>query len=164
MQNKLKSKLLATTGAAVVLTMAAGGVAYASTGTSTTTTTTSSSAPTRTVPAGLHSKCRHKAPLRWEIRHLLRRTVHADLIVHARQGYQPFLYDRGVSQTDTASSITIKRPDGPIVSAAITSTTRFVGIKQAKLASGDRTIVVQSGGTALLIATRSPSSTSTSGG
>ncbi|HVB26410.1 MAG TPA: hypothetical protein VNE21_00700 [Mycobacteriales bacterium] len=160
MKQHLKTKLLATSGGALVLAMAAGGIAYASTGSSTPAPKAGSSAST-TATRALRPADRPR--LRREIRRVMRHTVHADLIVGTAHGFKTVEVDRGTLQSDTSNVLTIKRPDGPTVTATITSTTRFYGIAASALTAGDRTVIVQTGGDALVVAARPPSSTAGSG-
>jgi hypothetical protein len=152
----LKSKLLPVTAGAVVVAMAAGGVAYASTPTTTATpTTTSKSAP---ASATAHKAGTVRADVVWLVRH----TVHAQLVVHTAKGYTTIDVDRGKLTTASSSTVTIKRPDGPSVSATITSSTKFIGLTEAQLAPGDGVVLVQHAGYALYVAARAPTTSSSS--
>lgn len=95
-------------------------------------------------------------------RALLRRTVHADLVVRTKSGFETVDVDRGKVTAVSASSITIARPDGVSVSAGITSTTKFRGLTQAQVAAGDPAAVVQTSGNALDVFSKAPGSTSSS--
>ena len=145
--------LLGATGAATVLALTAGGVAYASTNsTGSTASTASTTAATPTSrPAHGHPWLRH------EVRVVLRHTVHADLIVRTRHGYENLELDRGTLTSDAGNVLTITRPDGPSVTATVTAKTRFFGLPEAKLATGDKVLLVQTGGDALVVAARKPS-------
>ncbi len=155
MQSNYKTKMLGATGGALVLAMAAGGVAYASTGSS--VTTSKPAAITSTV-SGAHQIGR--AQLRREIRLVLRHTVHAQLIIHSKSGYVTLDVDRGVVVSDSSNVLTIKRSDGPTVSATITGSTQFFGLSSANIGAGDYAYIVQTSGNALLVASKAPSSTS----
>ncbi len=150
----LKAKVAAAAGGAMVLAGAAGGIAYA-------TTAGSSAAPAASAQllgsartAGGHLPAAGRPFLRHEVRMVLRHTVHAELIVRTKRGYETVEVDRGVVTSDSGATITIRRPDGPSVSATVTGSTRFVGLSRSQLVSGDRAILVQSGGDALLVASR----------
>jgi hypothetical protein len=155
MQSNLKTKMLGATGGALVLAMAAGGVAYASTPSS--VTASKPAAATSTVSA-THQIDRAK--LRREVRRVLRHTVHAQLIVHTKGGFQTLDIDRGVVVSDSSKVLTIKRSDGPTVSATITGSTQFYGLTSSHIVAGDRAEIVQTGGNALLVASRAPKSAS----
>jgi hypothetical protein len=149
----IKTKAIAAVAGVAVIGASAGGVAYASAGSAT------PAAATTTHSGDLQSAHRyfaHHRGLRKELVELLRRTVHADLIVHTKAGYITVEVDRGALVTSSSSSVELKRPDGPTVSAVVTSQTRFIGIPRAKMVPGDRTIIVQTGGDAVLVATRGP--------
>ena len=76
--------------------------------------------------------------------------------MRTKKGYETVEFDRGTLTSSTSSSITLTRPDGPTVSATITSGTRVRGVPENKWASSDRVLLVQSGGNALLVFTRPP--------
>jgi hypothetical protein len=48
------------------------------------------------------------------------------------------------------------------VSATITSSTKFIGLKESELGSGDGVVLVQHGGYALYVAARAPNTSSNS--
>ncbi|MGO9196978.1 MAG: hypothetical protein ACLQK4_07590 [Acidimicrobiales bacterium] len=158
MQSNLKTKLLGATGGALVLAMAAGGVSYASTGSGAATPATPVAA-SKTVTATQIDR----VLWRQEVRRVLRHTVHAELVVDTRHGFKTIDVDRGVVQSDVSNVLTIKRPDGPTVTATITGSTHFYGLSATQIGSGDRAIVIQTSGNALVVASKAPSSTSTSG-
>jgi hypothetical protein len=151
----LRSKLLPVTAGAVVVALAAGGVAYAS--------TPSTTAPVSTGTSAASGSVKHPV-LRHDVVWLVRHTVHAQLIVHTKSGYQTIEIDKGKLVSDSATTITIVRPDGPTVSATVTSSTKFYGLKESQLAPGDGVALVQGAGKAIFVASRTPRSTSSSGG
>jgi hypothetical protein len=152
----LKTKLLPVTAGAVVVALAAGGVAYATTPSATTPAASSTSA---TSSAAM--RLRHPV-LRREVIWLVHHTVHAQLIVDTKSGYRTIDIDKGRLVSDSSGTITIVRPDGPKVSAAVTSSTKFIGLKQSQLAPGDGVVLVQGSGDALYVASRKPVSLSPS--
>jgi hypothetical protein len=87
---------------------------------------------------------------------LIRHTVHAQLIVGTKTGYETVTINRGKLESVSATSITLKRPDGPTVIESIGSSTRFRGLKESKLAAGDRVVTVQVGGATVLIGALPP--------
>lgn len=149
----LKTKLVPLTAGAVVVAIAAGGVAYASTPSSTTAPATSSSSTGTTANPARHPVLR--ADVIWLVHH----TVHAQLIVDTKSGYRTINIDKGKLQSDSSGMITIVRPDGPSVSATVTSSTKFFGLKQSQLAPGDGVVLVQGSGDAIYVASRAPTST-----
>jgi len=146
-----KSRLLAFTGGAVVVALAAGGVAYA-----TAPSTASPSATAKPGVAATATPALRFPALRRDVRYLVRHTVHAELVVKLPGGYKTVDVDRGTLTSVSNTSITLTRPDGPMVSATITPQTRFFGLPEAKLSTGDRVIVVQTGGNAVLVGARAP--------
>jgi hypothetical protein len=155
----LKTKLLPVTAGAVVVALAAGGVAYASTPSTSTPTSTSTSTST-----GASASTAKHGTLRADVIWLARHTVHAQLVVDTKKGYVTIDIDRGKLTTASSSTITIKRPDGPSVSATITSKTKFIGLTESQLAPGDGVVLVQHGGYALYVAARAPTSASNTKG
>ena len=145
----LKSKLLPVTAGALVVGLAAGGVAYASTPSATKAPAAASSATVATRHPGIRADV-------WLARH----TVHAQLIVSTKNGYKTIEIDKGKLQSVSSATITIVRPDGPSVSATLTSTTKYFGLKESQLAPGDGVVLVQGAGNALYVASRAPTSTS----
>jgi hypothetical protein len=86
------------------------------------------------------------------LRALLRRTIHAQLIVRGKSGQWVTVdFDRGKITTISSSSITITRPDGVSVSAAITPSTSFRRATESKLAAGDSVAIVQVAGDARFV-------------
>ena len=148
-----KTRVLAFTGGAIVVALAAGGVSYA--------TTPSASAPNSGKTAVVTTaKPAAKYPvLRRDFRKLVRHTVHANLIVKTPSGFKTVDIDRGKLTSVSSTAISLTRPDGPTVSATITSSTKFIGLPESKLAAGDGVVVVQTGGNAVLIGARLPKAT-----
>jgi hypothetical protein len=93
---------------------------------------------------------------------LLQRAEHAELIVRTKTGFQTIDIDRGTIASISASSISLTRPDGVVVTATISSTTKFAGLTQAQVAAGDKAVVIQSSGTAISIRSRTATSSSSS--
>lgn len=164
----LRRRLLPAIAGAVVIALAAGGVAYA--------TTPSSSSTPSSVAATSHSQetpatvdglpvASGEHPFRQDLRWLFRHTVHAQFIVRTASGYRVLEFDRGQLSSVSASSITIVRLDGPSVTAALTPTTKYLGLSESELAKGDLVALVQDGhGDALLVASRAPKTTTPSPG
>jgi hypothetical protein len=150
----LRSRTLAIAGGLTVVALAAGGVAYA------TTVTAPSSAPASATATAAKSATAGELIGRPWLR-LIRHTVHAQLIVRTKHGYETVTIDRGTLETVSTTSITIKRPDGPVVSAAISTSTRFRGLAESRLGTGDRVLLVQTGGTAVLIGALPPKTSAT---
>jgi hypothetical protein len=153
-------KLLVAVGAATAVALAAGGVVAAtSAGGPTTAAATLAASPAPT-PA------EHPLAAHPRLRRLLRRTVHAEIVLRAKPGaLKTFDYDRGVlrSVSSAANTISIAPADAPnsTVSAAITAKTRFRGIAESQLGPGDRVGLLQSGGDAVLVVARPPKSPTT---
>ena len=155
MKQMLKTRLLPVTAGAVAVALAAGGVAYASAPAS--TKPAAPAASSKVTPARRHPV------LRADLIRLARHTVHAQLIVDTKKGFETIDIDKGKLVSDSSGTITIMRLDGPSVSATVTSSTRFFGIQPAKLVAGDRVLLVSgSGGHALDVASRGPAKTSSS--
>jgi hypothetical protein len=150
----LKTKLLPVTAGAVVVALAAGGVAYA---------TTPSAPTTPSASAASSSALRLRHPvIRRDVIWLVHHSVHAQLIVSTKNGYRTVDIDKGRLVSDSSTTITIVRPDGPQVSATVTSSTKFFGLKESQLSRGDGVILVSSNGDALYVASRRPLSLSPS--
>jgi hypothetical protein len=100
------------------------------------------------------------------LRALLKRTIHAQLIVRGKGGQWVTVdFDRGKITTISSSSITITRPDGVSVSAAITTSTSFRRTTESKLGAGDSVAIVQVAGDArFVVALRGASSGSARSG
>ena len=86
--------------------------------------------------------------------HPLRRAVHGDLIVRKADGsgFENVTFDRGEVTAVSASSITVKRPDGQSVTKAIDANTKFHGAQSAAdVKTGKPAVVVSKGNTATQI-------------
>ena len=152
----LNRKLLPMTAGAAVVALAAGGVAYAS---------TPSAAPVPAAAATTASTASAhlgRVGLRADVARLIRHTIHAQLIVHTKKGFETIDIDKGKLTTDSSTAITIERADKASVSATITSSTKFIGLKESELGSGDGVVLVQHGGYALYVAARAPNTSSNS--
>ncbi|HLN05479.1 MAG TPA: hypothetical protein VK217_04330 [Acidimicrobiales bacterium] len=148
-----RNRVVAIAGGLTVIALAAGGVAYATTP----STTASSSAPPPAVAAAKSAPADLGGYLyRHPLLGLFRHTVHAELIVGTKYGYETVIIDRGTLDTVSSTSITITRPDGPMVTASIGTSTRFRGLLESKLAAGDRVVLVQIGGRAVLVGALPP--------
>jgi hypothetical protein len=80
---------------------------------------------------------------------LLKRTIHAQLIVRGKSGQWVTVdFDRGKIVTISSTEITITRPDGVSVSATVTPSTSFRRATESQLAAGDPVVLVQVGGDA----------------
>jgi len=144
-----RNRAAAAAGGLTVLALAAGGVAYA--------TQPSSSPPASAATVATSATIGHDFALgRRPLLRLIRHTVHAQLIVGTKHGYETVILDRGTLESVSATSITLKRPDGPMVTEAIGSKTRFRGLPEAQLAKGDRVIAAQINGTAVVIGALPP--------
>ncbi len=155
-----RSRALVLAGAATVAALAAGGAVYASAGSAASATSAqqpvaATSSATLATPSAA-TLFRHSGLGRPALRALVRRTVHAELVVRTRRGFETIDIDRGTLTNVSATSISIVRPDGPTVTATISSSTAFRGLPESSLAKGDRVVVVQHAGTALLIGARRP--------
>lgn len=153
----MRSRAIAVVGGLSVVALAAGGVAYATTPTATGSAPTAASTTAATTAGHPHRQGRRGFWMR-----IAHRTVHAQIIVKTKTGYKTFEIDRGIVASVSSSSISLTRPDGPTVSATITSSTRFRGLPESKIHKGDRVIVIQTGGSAVLVGSRAPKSTSSS--
>ncbi len=120
------------------------------------TSDTSPAAPTTTA-----AKSGQQAPAagrRAGAKGLLRRVVHGDLIVRAKDGFQNVTYDRGKEDGVSNNTLTITRPDGKQVSVKLTSDTKYRGVKDASgLHAGKQTLVLSKDGNAVMVAQRSGS-------
>lgn len=146
-------KVLGTIGASTVLALAAGGVAAASSGGSPHSAEATVTASTSARP----SSSGH--PL---LRRVLRRTVHAQLVLRGKGGaLETFDYDRGVLRSVTSTAIVIAPADAPTttVSATITPKTRFFGLTESQLQAGDPVALVYQGSNAVIVGARAPRST-----
>jgi len=152
-KHSFKARLLAATCGAAVIALAAGGVAMA-----TTPSAVKPAAATASASASASLTGKGARTLRQDVIWLARHTVHATLNVHTAHDYKTLDIDRGRLTSDSSSSISIVRPDGPTVSAAITTSTRFPGLPESELAKGDRVVLVQTSGKAIVVWARLPKS------
>lgn len=100
-------------------------------------------------------------------RALLRRTVHAELEVRAKDGtFQTVDIDRGtLSAIDGGKNLKVDRPDGKQVTVALDDSTRYRGITGAgDLRTGDKIVVVSKDGKALVVAQRPAGATTPAAG
>ncbi len=155
MKELLKTKLLPVTAGAAVVALAAGGIAYPS-------TPSTPAAPTTATTASAVSANLTGAGRRADVVWLARHTIHAQLIVHTKKGFETIDIDKGKLKTDSSTTITIVRADHVNVSATITSSTKFLGVAESQLATGDGVVLVQHGGYALYVAARAPTTASNS--
>jgi hypothetical protein len=83
------------------------------------------------------------------IRRLLRRSVHASLVVKdGTSGYITVDIDRGAIKAVSTTSISIVRPDGVTVTDSVSSSTEFVRTTEASLKPGTRVVMIGAGGSA----------------
>lgn len=92
---------------------------------------------------------------------LLRRAVHVEAVLRGPHNtFHTWQLDRGlfasVSTSSAPAKITITRPDHVSVTATVTAATRFRGIPEGQLASGDRILVLQRDGVARTVVGRPP--------
>ncbi|HKH89016.1 MAG TPA: hypothetical protein VKA05_09330 [Acidimicrobiales bacterium] len=162
-KHSLKARLLAVTGGAIVVALAAGGVAMATTPSSTPSAQTSATTVASASSAVLGGASVSRGQLRDDVIWLMRHTVHAGLIVDTSQGYKVLDIDKGALRSDSPTSVTIVRPDGPIVTARVSSSTKFPGLPESQLKPGDAVVLAQgSGGNALVVWAR-PATASSAG-
>ncbi|MHB1509691.1 MAG: hypothetical protein ACYCZ8_09020, partial [Acidimicrobiales bacterium] len=175
----LGKRLLPMTAGAAAVALAAGGVAYTSTPATVTAAVTTASSKPATTPARTrptrcwirHPGCRDTV-MRGEIARLARSTISAQFLVKTKTGYETIDVARGtlssVSSTSAVpATITVSLGGGlPSVSATVTTSTRFPGLRQSALVTGDRVVLVQvvpngsatgSSGSALFVVARPPS-------
>jgi hypothetical protein len=87
--------------------------------------------------------------------HLRRRTVHGDLTVRTKEGFQRVAVDRGRLTSVDGATLTVARPDGPVVTFTIDDQTRFRGVESAEqLRTGKPVFVVSVAGVAKAVAQR----------
>lgn len=152
MKLKFSAKLLTVVGGTLVLALAAGGIAYASTNRAASRPAAHGVAlAARRAASAAHPE---RALVRQELHALVSRTVHAELIVKTKTGYKTVDVDRGVLTSTSGDVLTLTRPDGPTVSTTLTGTTKFLGLGESKLATGDKIVFVQSSGDALVVAAK----------
>ena len=97
-------------------------------------------------PRGQHRGGRPSGPLA--------RAIHGDLIVRGQNGggFENVTFDRGEVTAVSASSITVKRPDGHSVTKAIDANTKFRGVQSAsEVKTGKPALVVSKGNTATMV-------------
>ena len=89
-------------------------------------------------------------------RALLRRSVHAELVVRGRDGtFQTVDIDKGTLSNVNGDVLKVDRADGAKVTVKIDGSTRYRGISGAgELRTGDRIVVVSKAGTATVVAQR----------
>jgi hypothetical protein len=86
-----------------------------------------------------------------------RRMVHGDLIVKGKDGFEHVTVDKGTVERTGDATITLKRPDGPIVTFKVTDSTKFKGVDGlSSVRTGDPALVVSKDGTAVLVGQRAP--------
>ncbi|NNN21235.1 MAG: hypothetical protein HKL80_04445 [Acidimicrobiales bacterium] len=154
-----------------------GGVAFALTSGSSPTPLSASQASATTTPSGTHNglgqACKkanaqasgktgvcNKGALK---KMLKKRGVHAEVIFKGKNNtWVTVDEDRGTVANVSSTSITVSRPDGVSVTAPITSTTKFRGLPESKIVSGDRVILVEKDHSAVLIATAAPKTSTNS--
>jgi hypothetical protein len=86
---------------------------------------------------------------------LRHRTVHGDLTVRTKDGFQQITVDRGKLTSVEGSTLTVTRPDGPVVTVTVNDQTRYRGIDDAsQLQTGKPVVVVSKDGTAKGVAQR----------
>jgi hypothetical protein len=84
----------------------------------------------------------------------LRRAIHGDVIVRGQggNGFENVTFDRGEVTAVSASSITVKRPDGQSVTKAIDANTKFRGVQSAgDVKTGKPALVVSKGNAATMV-------------
>jgi len=84
----------------------------------------------------------------------LGRAIHGDVIVRGQSGngFENVTFDRGQVTAVSASSITVKRPDGQSVTKAIDANTKFRGVQSAgDVKTGKPALVVSKGNTATVV-------------
>ncbi len=89
---------------------------------------------------------------------IVRRTVHGDLVVRGKGGtFQNVTLDRGTVQAKGDNTLTLKRPDGPVVTVKVDANTRYRGVSSFdQVQTGQPAIVLSHDGTAIAVAQRSP--------
>jgi hypothetical protein len=160
----LKQRLFVGAGGALAIALAAGGMAYAAAPSAVPAAASTSQVSSLTaadVTPAVAGTPATRQKLRADIVWLVRHTVHATLVVDAPTGYETLTIDRGTLNSASSTSISMTDPDGTAVSAAVTSTTKWRGLPEASVHSGDRVVLVQTGGKALVVWSRAPASTAT---
>lgn len=122
----------------VVGALGLGGLAYAST-----------TGPSSATPAAKTTHAGHAT--------LLRRAIYAQIIVEGKgHTTHTITYERGTFTGISAGALHLTRPDGVLVSAPITTTTKFKGVPQASLVSGMRVRIVERDGSTTSVVGHSP--------
>jgi hypothetical protein len=86
---------------------------------------------------------------------LRHRTVHGDLTVRTKDGFEQITVDRGKLTSVEGSTLTVTRPDGPVVTVTVNDQTRYRGIdSKDDLQTGKPVVVVSKDGTAKGVAQR----------
>jgi hypothetical protein len=84
---------------------------------------------------------------------LLRRTVHGDLVVRTKDGFQHVTYDRGKLASASGTTLTLTRPDGVTVTVTVNDQTKYRGVTGfGQLQTGWPTLVLSKDGVALVVA------------
>jgi hypothetical protein len=87
---------------------------------------------------------------------LMRRVVHGDLTMQAKDGFQKVQYDRGTVTAKDSGGFTIKRPDNVSVTVKVADTTKYKGIQGLdQLQVNQPVIVLSKDGTAVMVGQRS---------
>jgi hypothetical protein len=89
-------------------------------------------------------------------RALSNRVAYAEAIVKIKGVWTTVDINNGTVAAISANSITVKRLDGVSATINLTSSTKYLGIKEAEIAVGDRTAVVSESSNALYVLTRAP--------
>lgn len=76
---------------------------------------------------------------------LAKRADYALYEVHYRGGWRTVSVSRGAVVALTGSTLTLRRPDGATVTAAVTAATRFRGTPKGAVRPGDKAMVVEVG-------------------
>ena len=104
-------------------------------------------APTAPTAESADSRAHHP-----RLRH---RTVHGDLTVRTKDGFKEVTVDRGRLTSIDGSTLTVTRPDGPVVTFTVDDQTRFRGVDSAaELQTGKPVFVVSADGVAKSVAQR----------
>jgi|GEM_PF-5075628 len=146
---------LAGGGAGTAAALAGSGTAAASSTTSSLVVHDDSAVAASAADAALGR--RERRELRAQLRQLVRHSEHAEFLVDTpKKGEITVDIDKGKLTNVSSTTIEITRRDGTTVSATITGSTHFFGLPESKLGSGDRVLLVQSGGDAVDVASLPP--------
>jgi len=119
------------------------------------TSDSSSSAPTTTAPNAQQAPTQQGRNGNRPRAGILRRVVHGDLTVRAKDGFEKVAYDRGKEDGVSGDTLTITRPDDTKVSVKLTSDTKYRGVDSAsQLQAGRPTIVMSKDSNALVVGQR----------